>query len=133
MELKTCKNCRRLYNHFVGQNLCPVCMTELDEVYREVKSYVYDHPNANIQEVAEEFKISIRTIHEWIREERLEFGSNSAVGLPCQSCGTPIKSGKYCEPCKKNMIDNLSSAYKKESMMETADQKNADTKMRFFR
>lgn len=133
MELKTCKNCRRLYNHFVGQNLCPACVTELDGIYRQVKAYIYEHPNVGIQEVAEEFHISIKTIHGWIREERLEFGSTSMVGLPCESCGKTIRSGRFCDTCKKSMVDTLSSAYRNQPAQGTEERKKADTKMRFIR
>lgn len=133
MEVKACKGCRRLYNYFVGPNLCPTCLTELDKIYREVKAYVYDHPNCSIQEVAEKFEISIKTIHEWIREERLQFGVDSMVGLPCEACGTLIRSGKFCKPCKKNMIDAFSSAYKKEPIRKKAENKNPEMKMRFFK
>ena len=133
MELKTCKNCRRLYNHFVGQNLCPSCMTQLDEIYRKVKEYVYDHPNVTIQEVADEFDISIKTIHGWIREERLEFGSMSSVGLPCEVCGVTIKSGKYCGTCKKTLVESLSSVYRETPVVKGPEEKKKDTKMRFIK
>ncbi|MDO5293721.1 MAG: flagellar protein [bacterium] len=132
MELKTCRNCKRLYNYFVGQNLCPSCMTELDNIFRDVKEYIYDHPEATMQQVADEFQIAIRVIQGWVREERLEFSSSSAVGLPCETCGTMIKSGRYCPACKKNMVEQLSSAYKPKGADTAGNSKQNSNKMRFL-
>ncbi len=133
MELRACKNCRRLYNHFSGQTICPTCTSQLDEIYREVKNYVYDNPNATIQEVAEKFEITIKTIHGWIREEKLEFATSSLVGLPCQCCGAMIKSGRYCESCKKSMIEGLSAAYESKQPVVQKEQKTSSNRMRFIK
>ncbi|MDO5519151.1 MAG: flagellar protein [bacterium] len=132
MELKTCRNCKRLYNHFIGQNLCPACVAELDAIFRKVKEYIYDHPEATMQQVADEFEIAIRVIQGWVREERLEFSNSSAVGLPCEICGTLIKSGRYCVGCKKNMVEQLSSAYKTKQPQETDSSRQNSNKMRFL-
>lgn len=133
MELRACKNCKRLYNHFSGETLCPTCNSQLDEIYREVKRYIYDNPNTTIQEVAETFNITIQTLHRWIREERLEFASSSLVGLPCQGCGTTIKSGRYCESCKKSMIEGFSAAYESDQPKVQKEQKTSNNRMRFIK
>jgi len=57
------------------------------------------------------------------------------VGIECEQCGVSIKTGRYCEACKKAVTENLESAYKKEApkpeLNEFKDQKK-DTKMRFL-
>ncbi len=133
MELRTCRNCKRLYNHFVGQNMCPDCIAKLDEVFRNVKAYVYDNPNASIHQVAEEFDISVKVIHGWVREERLEFSSGSGVGLPCEVCGDIIQSGRFCNKCKKNIVQNLSTMYSTKMEQTNDDSKSGNkNKMRFL-
>lgn len=133
MELRTCRNCKRLYNHFIGQNLCPDCTAELDKIFRDVRDYIYDNPEVGIQEVAEEFNISIKTIHGWVREERLEFSSSSDVGLPCESCGTPIHSGRYCNSCKRGIIEDLSNLYSSPASNGPVKKADHNNKMRFIK
>ena len=57
--------------------------------------------------VSEDNDVSVQQIRQWIREERLEFSKDSPVGIECEACGASIRTGRYCEACKKNMSDSL--------------------------
>ena len=94
MNVRNCKKCGRLYNYITGINLCPACREELEDKFQEVKEYIYDHPDASIQQISEDCEVEIAQIKRWIREERLTFSDNSVIGIECEVCGALIKIGR---------------------------------------
>jgi hypothetical protein len=124
MEVRACKNCRRLFNYIYGPELCPDCITmvkwdsgaqqgesnkpglkplvlEEEKKLEQVKDYIMANPNATITKISEVNDVSASKLFEWIREERLEFSDNSEYAwFECAKCGTKIKSGVYCNRCK---------------------------------
>lgn len=134
MEIKNCKSCGRIFNYFAGDRICPTCMKKLDAKFDVVKDYIYKHPGANIQEVAEECKVSTFQIKKWVREERLEFAEDSLVGIDCESCGISIRTGKYCAGCKAKLTNDFNSLYKKdERRLEKTKKQPHNHKMRFLK
>ncbi len=134
MEVRNCKGCGKIFNYLSGPPLCPSCVRSLDQKFEEVKEYVYDHPRVGIQEVSEEFNVPVAQIRQWIREERLAFADDSMIGLECESCGTLIKTGRYCKACKDKLAKSLTNLYDKPK--QTPGQKSKDPKenprMRFL-
>lgn len=114
--------------------ICPACKEKLEQKFQNVKKYIREHPQADIKEVAEECEVEVGQIQQWIREERLEFTSDSPVKLPCESCGEMIRSGRFCEKCKNSMAKNLSNAIEKPKPVAREQKKIQDTgnKMRFL-
>ena len=66
-----------------------------------------------------------KQIKQWLREERLQFSEDSAVLLNCESCGAPIRSGRFCDKCKASMAQTLGNTYKKDK--PKAEPKKKDT------
>lgn len=134
MDVRNCKSCGRLYNHFGGQPFCPECMNKLEETFKSVKEYIYEHPQAGVQEISTEFDISISIIHRWIREERLTFSDESPIGIPCESCGVTIKTGRFCKRCKDSLANGFRDAYKTEPAKKPQKElSNTNPRMRFFK
>lgn len=134
MEVRNCKGCGKLFNFMPGQPpLCPACLKQLDVKFEEVKQYVYDHPNANIQKVAEENDVTVNQIKKWVREERLAFSEGSGIGLGCESCGAMILTGRYCKKCKEKLGKTLSTAYEKpKEAPKKKKEQDSSAKMRFL-
>ena len=133
MEARNCRKCGRIFNYMEGTPVCPNCMKELEERFQQVKQYIYDNPRANINVVAEENDISVKQIKQWIREERLTFSDDSPVGIECEICGTNIKTGRYCNNCKKTLEKTLTNAIKRPEIKGVAQKKpNTESKMRFL-
>lgn len=134
MNVRNCKKCGRLYNYIAGVNLCPSCREELEDKFQEVKQYIYDNPDASIQQISEECDVEIGQIKRWIREERLTFSEHSVIGIECEVCGATIKTGRFCEKCKldiaKGLIDATRIPQKEEPAM-TSKSKGKD-RMRFL-
>ncbi|SDM97819.1 flagellar protein [Lachnospira pectinoschiza] len=134
MEVRNCRGCGRLYNYVGGsyRNLCPDCVKKLEEKFQEVKRYIEDNRVASIRQISEACDVNPKQIEQWVREERLVFSDDSPIAIFCQTCGAPIKSGKYCENCKETMSDQLDQLYGKKPIEEPKKKRSATAKMRFL-
>ncbi len=124
MDVRNCRKCGRLFNYAMGPIICQQCKEGLEEKFQEVKKYVYEHPGCGISEVSEECEVEAKQIKQWLREERLQFSEDSTVMLNCETCGAPIRSGRFCEKCKNSMVQTLGNTYKKEMPKEEPKKKN---------
>jgi hypothetical protein len=124
MEVKVCKNCRRLFKYIYGPEVCPDCAGIMMETASEaakaekklamkkpfleeeskldqVKEYIVSHPRATVAQIAEANEVSANKLLDWVREERLEFSDDSEhAWFECAKCGIKIKSGIYCFRCR---------------------------------
>lgn len=132
MEVVTCRSCGKLFNYIRGSHICPACQKRLEDKFMEVKKYVRENPDITIKTLSEDMEVSVSQIKRWVREERLVFSADSPVGLPCESCGKTIKTGRLCESCKQSLMTGLrdASAVKKPDAPQKKRAK--DNKMRFL-
>lgn len=135
MEVRNCKNCGRLFNYIGGayKNLCPACKDALEDKFREVKKYVEDNPRSSINDISENMNVSVKQIEKWVREERLYFADDSPIGIECERCGKMIKSGRFCDACKNEMGNQMSSLY--QAVNKEPEKKivrSKENKMRFL-
>jgi len=114
-----CKHCGILFQSF-GAEICPKCTQKLDGEFIVVKEYLYDHPHANITEIAKDTGVEERTILHFLREGRLSVDGES--GGRCEECGAPISSGKLCKRCKTVMDSVMQAANKIKARKEEARQ-----------
>jgi methionyl-tRNA synthetase len=113
MEVRTCRSCGRLFNYITGPSRCPACSDALEKKFQEVKSYIWEHKTATLQEISEENDVSPNQLRQWVREERLTFSDDSPVGLECENCGATIKTGRFCQECKNKLGNSLNSVIPK--------------------
>lgn len=136
MNIRNCRVCGRIFNYVSGPSTCPVCRDSLEAKFQEVKEYIREHKGAGIAEVAEECEVDAGQIRQWLREERLEIAEDSPMYLNCESCGAPIRSGKFCEKCKGNMTRDLKdvmNAGKPKPAPKKQSKEDAGAKMRFLK
>lgn len=120
MEIRNCKKCGRMFNYVAGSQICGSCREALEEKFQEVKQFVAENMTATISEISENCDVDTSQIRKWIREERLEFSSASPIGLPCENCGKSIRSGRFCDKCKAEMITRLNEVAPKKMQAEPA-------------
>lgn len=102
-EIRNCPRCGKIFT-YVGRPICSRCIEIEEDEFKKVKEYVYDNPGATISETSQETGVSVDKIMRFLREERLEIKSeDSNLVLECERCGVPIKSGRFCERCKRDM------------------------------
>jgi methionyl-tRNA synthetase len=115
-----------------GQVLCQACQEKLEAKFQDVKKYIYENPNASVNDVSEANDVSVKQLKQWIREERLMFTSATATGITCEKCGTPIKSGRFCDKCKTEMSNSFSGLIDKPSEPESTKKEHDGNRMRFL-
>lgn len=131
MEVRTCKQCKRIFNYLTGVQICPACKDMLEEKFVVVKEYIREHPTEGINEVAKANEVSQNQIKRWIREERLSFSEDSGIGIDCESCGQMIRSGRLCQKCKDRLLGKVDDMYgEKESIVAKKHREAA--RMRFL-
>ena len=84
----------------------------MEAKFQEVKEYIRENRGVGIAEVAEACDVDPAQIRQWLRDDRLEVTEDSAVFLNCDSCGAPIRSGKFCERCKASMSKDFGDVVK---------------------
>ncbi|PKM52689.1 MAG: flagellar protein [Firmicutes bacterium HGW-Firmicutes-7] len=134
MDIKNCVKCMKLFNYVSGPSICASCRKSIEDQFKEVRLYIRKNPKATIPEVGETCNVDTKQIRQWIREERLSFSEDSAIGIECEMCGKTIRTGRYCDGCKTQIANNLDSAYKKTEVKEDNpyDSKDTSSKMRFL-
>lgn len=133
MNVRNCKKCGRIFNYVSGVPICPACREALEEKFQEVKKYVQDNRGATIHDVVENCEVEPQQVHQWVREERLEFSGDGATGITCEKCGATITTGRFCQKCKNDMTANLNTALPKKPKEEPKKKDVKDpAKMRFL-
>ena len=133
MEVKNCKGCGRLFNYLQGPQLCPGCVTDLDDKFQQVKEFLRENPKAPLNVIAETNDVSVKQIKQWVREERLTFTEESQITLECEACGGKVLTGRFCDKCRSNLQNEFAGAIKRPTG-SVAPKKNTSTKdkMRFL-
>lgn len=111
MNVKNCRKCGKMFNYAFGPIICPDCISAQEELFQKAKKYVQDNPGCDIQELSENVEVDANQIRQWIREERLQFSDDSPIRIACESCGSMIRSGRYCDACKNEMASGMKSAF----------------------
>lgn len=134
MNVRACRKCGRLFNYITGYQICPACKEALEVKFQEVKEYVREHKGVGINEVAEVCDVDPNLIRQWLREERLELAEDSGIMLACESCGGLIRSGRYCDKCKSNLVNGFNSVLqgKKPVGPTSSKHRSTDARMRFL-
>lgn len=108
MELKNCEKCGRIFGSENDQRLCNKCLlVNIEDDFKLVRNYLYDHPGADVSEVSEATGVSKQVILKLLKEERIEVVDSENLLLKCEDCGKSIKSGRKCEACKNEIAKQL--------------------------
>ena len=105
----------------------------MEEKFQQVKEYVRSNPGATIQMVSEDNDVTVQQIRQWIREERLSLSVAGADGIVCETCGKPIRTGRFCEKCKNNMANALAESIHKPEPPQPQETERDKNRMRFLK
>lgn len=135
MNVRNCRSCGCIFNYVTGPVTCPACREKLEQKFQEVKEYIQKNKGAGIPQVAEECEVDAGQIRQWLREGRLELSADSPMYLTCESCGKPVRSGRFCEKCAVNMTRNLQDALKsgRQTLQKPEKNDGEGPKMRFLK
>jgi len=136
MEVKTCKDCGRMFNSIgYGNVLCPTCTRKMEEKFVVVKDFIRDNPQEGINDVSKQCEVPIKIIHKWIREGRLILKDAEGNEIICEQCGKPIQTGRWCAECQNKMqqgFSDVSNSMKQDINKHKAEEeaRRASTYMR---
>ena len=114
IDIRACTHCGSLFNSY-GTKVCAECADKLDEMFVELREFVYDNPNVGVKEISKKTGIETKIILEFLRQGRLEINSDEAF-LACEKCGKPINSDRFCIECKEGLeraVNSVSTEYEK--------------------
>ena len=100
MALRNCARCGKLFTAVSSSmKLCVDCDREDQEQFNKVKEYLKEHSTATVIEITKATGVERKQIFEWVKSGQLDIASVVDLGLSCESCGKPIKSGRFCIEC----------------------------------
>lgn len=108
MQLKKCSFCGKMFSSY-GSTICPLCMEEMDQHFSVVRDYLYDYPNASIEQVCEATEVDEKVVMHLLRDGRIRMVEATGL-LKCEQCGTPIDSGRYCATCSNTLESRITKA-----------------------
>lgn len=111
-NINVCVRCGMLFESFYGRTACPSCSLVEDQQFVLVRRFIRENKEATIQTIVEACGVKPILLIEWIKDERIELTEESGSTIACEQCGRQIRKGKFCEACKKNLIDELNTIYK---------------------
>ncbi len=102
---RVCERCGKRDPEYkgVGEYRCAECGYIMYDDFGIVRNYLEAHRGATQSQVSQATGVSMETIRQFLREDRLEIAANSGVYMACEICRAPIRSGKYCESCAKKV------------------------------
>ena len=114
MSIASCKRCGKLF-HKVTLNICPECVRKEEAMFDEIKLFLRTHDNASISEVVEALNIEEELVVKFLRDGRLI--ASKKMTYPCEGCGQPIQTGKFCPDCLNNRLSTVNEL--KDSIAKT--------------
>ena len=110
MDIRNCTRCGKMFSAVSGKSICQYCEKAEEDDFKKVKEYVDEHGEATLEIIVKETEVSIKRVNKFIREGRLEISRGLRDAFPCESCGLPIVTGRYCENCFKSIKSDLVEA-----------------------
>ncbi len=133
MDLRNCPHCGKLFAYDGSYKLCNVCRNDEEEDFQKVKNYLWDNPNATIEEVHIETDVKREMIIKFVHDGRLlADGINFNFMLECDRCGKSIVSGKYCSKCQQDLINGFSKTAKRSKENDKEKKNDKTIKDRMF-
>lgn len=131
MALKSCPNCKKIFNATVNSTkLCPECVRLEEDAFNTVRVFVKENPGAGIDETSKETGVSVNQITQYLKEGRLEAASAAMSSvIKCEKCNKRIEPGnKYCDACNSALTSAFRAAAA-EAEAQAASRKEPGAKM----
>ena len=107
--ISNCVNCGQMFMK-TRDNICPACIEEKEEVFRQVKQYLRENKSATLVQVIQDLQIEMELVVEMVEEGRLYFAENPNFGIECVCCGKPTSAGRYCPSCQSEVARKFADA-----------------------
>lgn len=119
-QLGNCPKCGKLYMRI--RSICNECYQKQEDDFLKTAKYLRDHRGSTIQELSEDTGVTITQIRQFIWAGRIIVNQFPNLSYPCESCGSPIQTGRKCSSCLDTLNQLANHAIKTET--ETKSQLN---------
>ncbi|WP_462331689.1 flagellar protein [Schwartzia sp. (in: firmicutes)] len=109
--LKNCSECGRVFVD-TGIGVCRDCYEKQQDQMQEISSYVRDNPHSTVKQICEALNVKEKLVMRMIREGRF-VTDGVQLEYPCESCGAPITSGRFCDKCNGELAKQMQQTQKK--------------------
>lgn len=103
MGLANCPECGKLYVENAAR-ICPECYRRQEDDAERVMEYLRDADKATLEQIHQATGVKHKIILRLLHSGRI-MGNN--ISYPCDSCGTLIDSGRLCDKCSRNILEQI--------------------------
>jgi len=109
-QIIQCRFCNKPFQSY-GGFACHNCLTQIEEDFGKIKSYLYDNPQKDsVEEIAEGTGVQKKIILHLLKENRMSVKAQEDSALVCEICRKPIMNGRICLECKGELSNKLAGA-----------------------
>lgn len=109
MDLSNCPECGEIYIKSKFRDVCEKCWRQEEAAYDTVYKYLRKRENraATMLQVVEATGVAEALILKFIKNGKLQITQFPNLGYPCDKCGKVIRTGKLCEGCASEILNDL--------------------------
>jgi len=109
VDLSNCPECGEIYIKSKFRDVCEKCWKAEEAAYDTVYKFMRKRENraATMLQVVEATGVSEALILKFIKNGKLQITQFPNLGYPCDKCGKIIRTGKLCEGCASEILDDL--------------------------
>lgn len=109
MDLFNCPTCNSLFVKTKFRDICDACYKEEEAKFDKVYEYIRKKSNrtASMMQVVEATDVEEELIIKFVKTGKLRIAQFPNLGIPCEKCGTIIRSGRLCESCSDSIRSGL--------------------------
>lgn len=129
-----CPECGTPYSKVeLGIYVCRNCGYEEESTLGRVRTYITEHEDATVSDVASALDIPVARVNHYIKKGRIEIKEDSTYFLSCHGCGISIRYGKFCPKCASHLAADLAGTLEEGEIGEVpTSRKDRNPKMRFL-
>jgi len=107
-ELANCTRCDTVFAKSI-RDICQACYLEEERAFETVYRFLIKRENreATLQEIVQATTVDEAIIIKFIKEKRLRTAQFPKLAYPCETCDVPIVSGKLCNTCSQDILNDL--------------------------
>ncbi len=94
-----------------GQYVCVSCGNRDFDDYGRVRNFLEEYGVAPSSIISDVTGVSEQKIDEMLKDGRIQIAKGSKPYLKCETCGAPIRYGRFCQRCIIHVVGGISSAF----------------------
>lgn len=120
MDLSNCPECGEIYIKSKFREVCEKCWKAEEAAYDTVYKFMRKRENraATMLQVVEATGVSEALILKFIKNGKLQITQFPNLGYPCDKCGKIIRTGKLCEGCASEILEDLKNHEREEEFKQ---------------